>query len=63
MAACRDFQTSQERKIKMLFDNMKYMNEEGEKKKVNAAYIRLMRYSTNIDIYRERYNNIFRKAS
>lgn len=47
VAACGDFQTS--RKMFLCFDNMKYAKEEG-KKEVNAAYIRLMRYFTNIYI-------------
>lgn len=38
--------------MKMLLDNMKYTK---EKKKVNAAYIRLMRYFMNI----YRYINFF----
>lgn len=41
-------------KLKILLDNMKYTTE----KKVNAAYIRLMRYFMNI----YRYINLFRKA-
>lgn len=52
--ACSDIQTSQEGKITILLDNMKYTKE----KKVNAAYIRLMRYFINI----YRYINLFRKA-
>lgn len=53
MAACGDFQTSQERKLECYLTIWSTLMRRG-KKKVNAAYIRLMRYSTNIDIYIER---------
>lgn len=48
------FKPPKKGKIKILLDNMKYTTE----KKVNAAYIRLMRYFMNI----YRYINLFRKA-